>query len=143
MSKVSDLMAQVEALKAELEATKAQPVVVQEKIVYVDRVVEKTVGKVSRRQEIISLLCSAESVHKKSLVKTTGMSDKNVDSYVCYLRKEGWNIINDNSKYSLGDCDNFRKLAAMPNAPDWMKMRLELLIAREAVEAEIRAKYNK
>jgi hypothetical protein len=134
-------MAEVAALKAELEEMKSQPVPTV--TVFVDRVVEKTVGKMSRRQELIGQLCLAESVHKKSLVKSTGMSDKNVDSYVCYLRKEGWNIINDNSRYSLGDCDNFRKLAAMPNSPDWMKMRLELIVAKEEIEAEIRAKYNK
>jgi hypothetical protein len=141
MSKVSDLMTEVAALKAQLEEMKSQPVPTV--TVYVDRVVEKTVGKMSRRQEIIGLLCTAESVHKKSLVKETGMSDKNVDSYVCYLRREGWHIINDNSRYSLGDCSNFRQLASMPNAPDWMRMRLELIVAKEEIEAEIRAKYNK
>ena len=136
MSRITDLTAQVEALKAELAATKAQPVVVR----YIDRVVE-VAGKMPRKQEVINLLCTAESVHKNTLVSKTGMSGKNVDSQICYLRKDGWVINLDNSRYSFGDCAFFRRMAAMPNAPEWMQMRLELIVAREEIENTIKAKY--
>ena len=142
MATNKELLAEVAALKAQLEELKKQPVVVQERVVYVESATVAST-KISRREQLIALLLTAERVHKNKIMQETGMSAKNVDSYKCYLNGEGWNISLNNGCYALEDSINFRKMAQLESSPDWMKMKYELIIAREKVEAEVKARFNK
>lgn len=142
MATQKQLVEEIALLKAQLEEMKRQPVPVVEKVVYVDRpVVVQT--KVPKKQELLELLFSAERVHAGKIATKMGISTKNRDTLKRYLVVDGWNIRLDAGFYSIEDCPLFRKFAALEGAPEWMRFKLEIILARENAEALVRAKFSK
>lgn len=142
MASNKELMAEVAALKAQLEEMRSQPVVVHEKVVYVDRpVIQQT--RVPKKQELLELLFSAERVHAGKIATKMGISTKNRDTLKRYLVVDGWNIKLDAGFYSIEDCPLFRKFAQLEGAPEWMRFKLEIILARENAEAEVKARFGK
>ena len=142
MATQKELQAEIAALKAQLEEMKHQPLPTVEKIVYVDRpVVVQT--KIPKKQELLELLFSAERVHAGKIATKMGISTKNRDTLKRYLVVDGWNIKLDAGFYSIEDCPLFRKFAQLDGAPEWMRFKLEIILAREAAEAEVKARFGK
>ena len=110
MSKITELEALVASLRAEVEAAKTSTVVVVEKS--------------GRKAEALELLMNNSSLTTTKFASLLGITSKNMQSVVCYLRADGWNIPKSD-RYELHVNEMLLKYAASHKVSAIMQARID------------------
>jgi hypothetical protein len=122
MSKIQELEALVASLRAEVEVAKSDAAVHAENA---DRASRLYTGKVGRKEEAIALLMQHASLTtKKFATLLAGITPKNMQSVVCYLRADGWNIPKGD-RYELHVNEMLLKYATDHKVPAMMQARID------------------